>query len=178
MSRLDDDWPRLSDGVVVLRVLRPDDVAAWKAGEDAEQIRWFEATGPAPLENISVAIGAWRGSWRDDGDVRHWGIEFHDELAGGVELRKRHDGRCSISYVVFPTARRQAVATRAVRLASQWAFDRFAATAVAAIIDENNNASRAVAVSAGFVPDGLAEPWEHSESGVMLRYLLAARRAH
>jgi RimJ/RimL family protein N-acetyltransferase len=81
-------WPVLEDGMVVLRVLRPDDVAAWKQGEDDEQIRWFEAPGPAPLENIAAAIDAWRASWRTDDSVRHWGIELDGEIVGGVELRR------------------------------------------------------------------------------------------
>jgi hypothetical protein len=37
-----------------------------------------------------------------------------------------------------------------------------------------NTASRGVAESPGFKLDGGAEPWEYSESGVMLRYVLDA----
>jgi len=165
------EWPVLEDGTVVLRVLRPDDVAAWKQGEDDEQIRWFEAPGPAPLENIAAAIDAWRASWRTDDAVRHWGIELEGELVGGVELRRRPDGRCNISYLVFPVARRRGIATRAVQLASRWAFSQLAATALVAVIDERNEASRRAATAAGFALDGPAEPWEYSESGVMLRYV-------
>lgn len=165
------DWPVLDDGTVVLRVLRPEDVTAWKQGEDAEQIRWFQAPGPAPRENIAAAIDAWRASWRTDDAVRHWGIELNGEVVGGVEVRRRPDGRCNISYLVFPVVRRRGVATRAVRLASRWALDQLAAAAIVAVIDERNEASLRVATAAGFVFDGRAEPWEYSESGVMLRYI-------
>lgn len=165
------DWPVLQDGTVVLRVLRPADVTAWKLGEDDEQIRWFEAPGPAPVENIAAAIDAWRANWWTDDAVRHWGIELDSEIVGGVELRLRPDGRCNISYLVFPFARRRGIATRAVRLASRWALDQLAPRAIVAVIDERNEASRRVAIAAGFVLDGRADPWEYSESGVMLRYM-------
>jgi RimJ/RimL family protein N-acetyltransferase len=43
--------------------------------------------------------------------------------------------------------------------------------AVVAVMDERNEASRRVAAAAGFSFGGPAEPWEYSESGVMLRYV-------
>jgi RimJ/RimL family protein N-acetyltransferase len=167
--------PVLFDDGVELRTLVLADAEAWKAGEDDEQIRWFEAPGPAPIENVIAAIRRWQAGWADDGPVRHWGIWRDDHLAGGVELRIRHDGRASVSYVVFPAWRRRGVATRAVRLASAWAFETLDVSAVVAIIDEQNTASRRVAERVGFVLDGLAEPWEYSETGVMARYLMDGR---
>ena len=49
----------------MLRVLDVSDAGAWKAGEDPEQICWFEAPGLAPLENIIAAINNWRARWED-----------------------------------------------------------------------------------------------------------------
>jgi RimJ/RimL family protein N-acetyltransferase len=43
---------------------------------------------------------------------------------------------------------------------------------VVAVIDEQNVASQGVARRVGFIPDGNADPWEYSETGVMLRFLL------
>ncbi len=57
-----------------LRPLVLGDAATWKAGEDDEQIRWFEASGPALIENVIAAIRRWQAGWADDGPVRHWGI--------------------------------------------------------------------------------------------------------
>jgi RimJ/RimL family protein N-acetyltransferase len=104
--------PVLTDDGVVLRVLEPSDAGAWKAGEDSEQIRWFEAPGPAPMANIRAAITRWRAGWEDGGAVRHWGIWVDDQLAGGVELKVRHDGRANVSYLVLPHARGRGVAAR------------------------------------------------------------------
>jgi RimJ/RimL family protein N-acetyltransferase len=156
----------------VLRVIEPSDADAWKAGEDLEQMRWFEAPGPAPLENIVNAIRAWRAGWAEGGPLRHWGIWIDDRPAGGVELRVRQDGRANVSYVVFPFARRMGLASSAVRLATEWAFEHLGVRAVVAVVDEQNVASLGVAQKAGFRPDGPADSWEYSESGVMLRYTL------
>ena len=46
-----------------------------------------------------------------------------------------------------------------------------------AIVDERNIASRGVAENAGFTLDGPAEPWEHTESGPMLRYVFSPSRS-
>ncbi|HSM65763.1 MAG TPA: GNAT family N-acetyltransferase [Ilumatobacteraceae bacterium] len=113
--------------------------------------------------------------WAADGPVRHWGIWSDDQLVGGVELRMRDDGRANLSYLVFPAARRRGLATRAAQMASTWAFETLGVSAVVAIIDEQNVASRQVAERAGFVLDGRAEPWEYSETGIMLCYLLDGR---
>ena len=164
--------PVLSGDGFVLKMLELSDAPAWKAGEDPEQIRWFEAPGPAPMENVVQAITRWRAGWDDDGPLRHWGIWVDGQLAGGVELRLREDGKANISYVVFPFARRQGVASKAARLAADWAFSGLAASAVVAVVDEANTASRRVAERAGFRLEGPAEPWEYGESGVMLRYVL------
>jgi len=104
MTVSQDDWPVLEGEGFVLRVLKPEDAAAWHAGEDEEQRRWFEFPGPAPFENVVRAIASWRKSWSDGGPVRHWGIWTHDELAGGIEVRDRRDGRANVSHLVFPFA--------------------------------------------------------------------------
>src|SRR5205085_9595886 len=101
-----------------------------------EQIRWFEAPGPAPIENIKNAIGRWRAGWQEDGPIRHWGIWVGDQLAGGVELRVREDSRANVSYVVFPPARRKGLASNAIRVATEWAFVELPVSAAVAIVNE------------------------------------------
>jgi RimJ/RimL family protein N-acetyltransferase len=89
----------------------------------------------------------------------------------------REDGRANVSYVVFPPFRRQGHATAAVVLAVAWAAEHLAVEEFVAVIDERNLASREVAERAGFTLDGAAEPWEHAESGPMLRYLFSSARS-
>jgi RimJ/RimL family protein N-acetyltransferase len=167
----DGGWPELVAGDVALRVLRPEDAPAWLAGEDAEQLRWFESP-PAELRHVLAAIERWRSGWRDGGPVRHWGVWVGAEIAGGVELRVRDDGRANVSYLVFPDHRGRGLAAAAVRLAAAWAFDQIGVSALVAVVDERNLASRRTAEASGFVPDGPADPSEHGEHGVMVRYLL------
>lgn len=164
--------PILAGEGFVLRALSPADAEAWKAGEDAEQIRWFEAPGPSPMENVAAAIREWQKGWALDGKVRHWGIWSGERLAGGVELRVRDERRASVSYVVFPEWRGRGFAAGAVRAVSEWATNGLGVTAVVAIVDERNEHSRRVAETAGFVLEGPAKPSEYSESGAMVRYVL------
>jgi RimJ/RimL family protein N-acetyltransferase len=128
----------------------------------------------ATLEDVVRAIERWQAGWHDAGPVRHWGIWVEDGavLAGGVELRVRDDRRANLSYVVFPAHRRRGVATAAVTLATTWGVEHLDIDGVVAIINQKHVASRGVVTGAGFVLDRRAEPWEHTESGVMLRYVL------
>jgi len=137
-------WPVLSGCLCYLRVLTVADAETWHAGEDVEQRRWFEFPGPAPFENVVKAITNWRDSWKIEGPVRQWGIwtVSDDSLAGGVELSNRGDGRANLSYVVFPNFRRRGLATEAIALASEWAFQAWNIDAVIACVDEQNVASR------------------------------------
>ena len=166
--------PTLTAGDVMLRALEVSDAAAWLAGEDDEQLRWFEMPA-ATLDDVTRAIERWQASWQEAGPVQQWGIwvDGGGALAGGVQLRVRDDRRANLSYVVFPAHRRQGVATAAVMLAAAWGLEHLDIDAVVAIVNEDNVASRGVATAAGFELDGRAEPWEQTESGVMmLRHLL------
>ncbi len=49
----------LSDDEITLRRLTLADVDEWLAGEDAEQIRWFEFPGPATRLHVERAIVGW-----------------------------------------------------------------------------------------------------------------------
>jgi RimJ/RimL family protein N-acetyltransferase len=169
-------WPEPADDVVVLRVLDLADAAAWQAGEDEEQRRWFQFPAPAPLDGVEAAIRSWRASWADAGARRHWGIWVASgdgdgaELAGGVEIMDLGDGRARLSYVVLPDWRRRGIATRAVRLATSWALDALPVRAVVALVDARNVASLGVVRAAGYAFDGPADPSEHDEDGPMLRF--------
>lgn len=170
-------WPVLSGNGCELRVLAVGDADTWLAGEGAEQRRWYESP-PASRENVVTAITDWRRSWATASPIRHWGIWARPDgpLAGGVELRNRGDRRANLSYVVFPSHRRRGLASEASTLAAQWALNAWPIDAVVACIDERNVASRGVVESAGFSADGLADPHESSESGVMLRYVFRRRK--
>lgn len=64
----------ISDELVRLRPLDLVDVDEWMAGEDDEQIRWFEYPGSAPRDKVVDAIRKWMHSWRTSGPVCHWAV--------------------------------------------------------------------------------------------------------
>jgi RimJ/RimL family protein N-acetyltransferase len=172
-----DTWPVLRSGDLTLRVLAPEDADAFLAGEDDEQRRWlwYDASRHSTRETVEDAIRRWRASWAAGGPVHQWGV-FRGAgavLVGGVELRDRGDGFANVSYVVFPAARRQGVATAAARIASRWALENMNVDAVVAIVNPTNLASLGVLRRAGFVSDGMAESAEHDSPEEMRRFVLA-----
>jgi RimJ/RimL family protein N-acetyltransferase len=114
----------LTDGVVNLKPLVLDDAPEWLAGEDEEQLRWFEAPHPAELSDVQHFIATCQRSWQTMGCHRHWGIRWVDspELLGGVDLRALENDQVNLSYVVFPRFRRRGVARRASVLALDYAM--------------------------------------------------------
>jgi RimJ/RimL family protein N-acetyltransferase len=163
----------LGDDLIVLRQLTLGDVDEWLAGEDDEQIRWFEFPRPATRADVERAIAAWQESWATGGPVRHWGacLRATGEIAGGVEVRVLGDGDVNLSYVVFPAFRRRGVATRAARLALAYAHSSLAATTAAIRVLEGNVASLGVARTLGAVEVG-GEPSDAGGRFVVFRLAL------
>jgi RimJ/RimL family protein N-acetyltransferase len=166
----------LTDGVVRLRAVTLADVDVWMAGEDAEQIRWFEFPGPAPRQNVEQAIRGWAASWAAGGFVRQWGIceGGDDRVVGGVEVHDLGGHEVNLSYVVFPPARGRGLATRAARLALGYAAADMGAAAAVLRVLEGNAASLGVARRLGAVESG-REPSERGGTFVVLRLALRGR---
>jgi RimJ/RimL family protein N-acetyltransferase len=167
----------LSDDVVLLRPLTPDDVDEWIAGEDAEQVHWFEFPGPAPRASVERAIAAWAESWRNGGPVRHWAIcdQETGRIIGGVELRDLGDGDINLSYVVFPAWRRRGIATRACGLALAYAAAATGSRAAIVKVLRDNEASIALARKLGATVTGM-EMTETGSLAVVLRLDLESTR--
>ena len=165
----------LGDEAIRLRPLDRKDVDEWMAGEDDEQIRWFEFPGPAPRENVVRAIEGWISSWRSNGPVRHWAAcdGTTGRIAGGVEVRDLGGGVVNLSYVVFPAYRRTGVATRAARLALRYAAEAMGATTAVIKVLEGNAASTAVARRLGALESGSA-PSDGGGTFIVYRLDLAA----
>ena len=161
--------PTLTDGVVVLDAFRPEDVSAHLAGEDEELARRFGWWPQRSTEaGVRATIAGWRASWADDGPTRALAMRWPDtaQLVGGSELRLGDDGVASMSWWVFPTARRTGLATRMVTLTVAHAFSSMGIARIEALIEPSNTASRALARRVGF-----------SEEGVLRsRAILAERR--
>jgi RimJ/RimL family protein N-acetyltransferase len=100
-----------------------------------------------------------------------------DEAVGGLVIIHRGKGLHGLGYWVLRSARRQAVASRAVALVVAWAIAQEDVTELEALVEPWNEASRRVAERAGFV----AEPTARVETSVagrraeVIRYVLGGQ---
>ncbi|MFD7695053.1 GNAT family N-acetyltransferase [Streptomyces sp. NPDC059805] len=149
---------RLSDGVITLTPLGPDDASAHLAGEDEQLIRWLSG-GPGTPEGVAAYVRHCVGQWADGGSLRAFGVRVDGgrTLAGTIDLRFAAEGltpgQVNVAYGLYPAWRGRGLATRAVLLVCGYAA---AAGARAAVIqvEPGNAASVAVARRAGFAPGG------------------------
>ncbi len=145
--------PVLSDGVVSLRARSLDDVDAMtQMCQDPEFSRW--TTVPVPFarsdaEEFVTEISP--AGWRDRTSYG-WSIDLLDEgvprFAGTIDIRSTP--RPDIGYGLHPWARGRSAMTRAVRLATRWAFDEVGMPVVHWITHKGNLDSWRVAWACGF----------------------------
>jgi len=137
----------LGDSDYELRQLILDDVDEWLAGEDDEQVRWFEFPHGAERADVVRAIERWSASWDAGGPAYQWAIveRRSGELAGGAELRVIDSVSANFSYVVFPAWRRRGIATKAAGLVLDHARSLLPQRTVVLEILDGNVASLAVA---------------------------------
>ena len=148
--------PTLSDGVIRLDGHTAADVEAIVAGEDEEHARrfgWFPARSTP--RTARAAIDRWRQQWRTCGPTRAFAAReaATGTLIGGCEIRLGQHGIAAMSYWVFRDFRRRGYATRAVRLASDYAFAELGVNLLEVHIAATNTGSRGVARRAGFEDD-------------------------
>jgi RimJ/RimL family protein N-acetyltransferase len=156
--------PHLSDGTVRLDGFSLDDVDAHHAGEDEEQARrfgWYPDR--STREQVRAAIERWQEQWRTGGPTR--ALAARDAttgtLVGGCEVRLRADGRAEMSYWTFGPHRGRGFATRAARLACDYAFAELGVERVELYVEPDNASSRAVAAGAGFRQEGVLRRYGH-----------------
>jgi RimJ/RimL family protein N-acetyltransferase len=129
-----------TDGVVTLRAPAPGDVEQLVAERDEEFFKWFGpgATGPCPLACV----------WAED------------RLVGWVDydLDSDHDwlepGEVNLGYFLFPTARGNGYASRAVELLLEHLKRDTEHTVATLLIHPENTRSLALAGRLGFVQKG------------------------
>jgi RimJ/RimL family protein N-acetyltransferase len=159
--------PPLSDGVVTLRPWRDDDVPEIaEACQDPEITRWIDDI-PVPYSRADARayVAASRRGWKE-GTL--WSFAVCDAETGavlgscGIGWQDQAHGVAEIGYWVRPEGRRRGVATRAVRLAADWAFSEGAVERLQLRADILNTASQRVAERSGFRREGVLRSIRYS----------------
>jgi len=162
--------PSLSDGVVTLRVPRPEDSdAIVEYSSDPEISRWMTLPQPYTRADAETRRMLAETGWAT-GELYQFAIETEGQLAGGVNLRPLGDGLAEIGYALAASHRGRGVMTRALRLILGWGFDAAGIEVVHWKAQVGNWASRRAAWAVGFqvldaVVPGLLEYQGHSVDG-------------
>ncbi|MFE3118800.1 GNAT family N-acetyltransferase [Streptomyces niveus] len=159
---------RLSDGIITLSPLRPQDTTAHLAGEDEQLVRWLSG-GISTREDVEAYMRHCEEQWESAGPLRAFGIRAGADgtLAGTIDVRFVVDGlapgQVNVAYGLYPPWRGHGLATRAVLLVSRYVAGEGGKEAVIRV-DPENPASSAVARRAGFIPG----KHTHEEDGTRL----------
>jgi len=143
----------LSDGLVTLSPLGPDDVDAHLAGEDEQLVRWLSG-GPSTRGSVDTYLRHCEQQWKTGGPLRAFGIRVSGgTLVGTVDLRFEGEGlaggQVNVAYGLYPAWRGRGLATRAVDVVCGYAAEHGATEAVIKV-QPGNPASARVARRAGF----------------------------
>jgi [ribosomal protein S5]-alanine N-acetyltransferase len=149
--RFPQDVPVLTDGVVTLRAHTLGDAdRIVEQCTDPQSVAWTMVPvpygRPQAVEWVQVVVPA---GWVTEAD-QHFAVEVDGRFAGSVGLRPEAHGPAEVAYGLHPDARGSGVATRAVQLLLDWAFEERGHTVVTWRAGVGNWASRRVAWAGGF----------------------------
>ena len=144
---------RLTDGIVVLRPFDERDLPAIeKSANDPEILEWF---GP-PKGTAADFLAHKRRRWEDGTSASFAVCDTADDsrCLGYVFIEPGKYGRADVGYWLLREARGRGRATRAVRLASEWALRELRIARLQLRTDPENLPSQRVAERSGFVKEG------------------------
>jgi RimJ/RimL family protein N-acetyltransferase len=139
--------PPLSDGLVMLRPPDERDLAAIDLGiHDPDVVRWFGR----PASSAADVLAENRTRWAD-GSPTFSICEMDGECVGHawVNLGTNDASIGYVGYWLLPNARGRGLATRAVRLLSEWAVHHLGLT-LRLVTELGNERSQRVAERSGF----------------------------
>lgn len=162
--------PTLTDGVISLRPWRPDDApAVFTACQDPEIPRFVPIPQPYTMADATWFVTTSRDESMT-GPSAHFAIvdPTSDALLGAISRHGPRAGtshRAAVGYWLAPEARGRGVATRAVRLLTDWTFRTTGVIRLELYTDMQNERSGRVALRAGFEPEGLRRSWDLDREG-------------
>jgi [ribosomal protein S5]-alanine N-acetyltransferase len=140
--------PPLSDGVVTLRPPDERDLAAIDLGiHDPEVVRWFGTPDSSAMDVLALNRERWA-----DGSPTFCICENDDICVGHVWVNVHASDATmgSVGYWLLPPARGHGLATRAVRLITEWAVADLGITHLRLLTEPANGRSQRVAERSGF----------------------------
>lgn len=169
--------PELTDGVVVLRPWRDEDIDPARLGHDEEIRHWFGFPEVVPSREIqAAAVERWRASYADNRSTVNFLVEHEGRPAGWVEVRDKGDGVGDLSWGLYAGFRGKGLATRAVALLINYAFNELKLARLEAQTDPANIPSLRVAQRNGMRREGLAREFG-TRDGARTDAVLFARLA-
>ena len=148
--------PELTDGVVVLRPWRDDDIDAARLAHDEEIARWFGFDEVVPSHDRQRdAVERWRASYDDNRSTVNFLVEHDGEPVGLVEVRTKEHGIGELSWVLYAGHRGRGYAARAVSVLVDYAFEELGLTRVEAYVNPANERSLRVATRSGLRREGV-----------------------
>lgn len=160
--------PPLGDGVVVLRPLSQRDVpAVTHACQDPEISRWTSVPSVyAERDARDFVAGAERDRKAGRGVSLAVVTAPDAEFAGSIALQCDWEHRKGeVGYWVTADIRRRGIGTRAVRLIARWAFEELALERIELLSSPQNEASRRLALRAGFTSEGVLRAYRPRNGG-------------
>jgi ribosomal-protein-alanine N-acetyltransferase len=144
----------LSDGVVSLREWRESDVPAIVAICDDPEVARFTRV-PSPYTEQDARDFLAGRVMEAETSFAIVSADDSGEVLGSMGLRDAGEGRGEVGYLVAAPARGRGVATRALRLLSEWALREGGLARVQLYTRTDNPASQRVAQGAGFRREGV-----------------------
>lgn len=151
--------PPLSDGIVTLRVFRPEDILPLHHNHVDPAVQAYMSI---PLDQTFEGTERWvtsREKAMEDGIDASFAITRarSGELIGSIGVDRSCDDPAigSVGYWLFAPARGRGLMTRSLLLISAWAFWGMELSRLQITVHEKNIASQRVAEKAGFRREGL-----------------------
>ena len=156
----------LADEAIRLVPLTPDHQARVAALVQEEDVRTYTRVPTDPPPDFAATwVAGYEEGWRD-GSRAGFAIETLDgEFLGlGMFVTLEREARQGeIGYVVGPAARGKGVATRALRLLTEWGFADLGLERIELWIDTTNAESERVAERAGYLREGVLRSYWFKE---------------
>ena len=157
----------LSDGVVTLRAWAPSDTAAvFDACQDPLIARFIPVPQPYTQDAARGFVARRQADWESD-DERSFAITdaATGEVLGSIARPGPWDHRAQFGYWLARSARGRGVATRALRLITEWTLATTDIIRLDLFTHPDNHASGRVATRVGYAHEGVRRAWDLDRDG-------------